>query len=377
MIRKTDLKFKFDYRNNSKIFEIIGSRYLNFSFLATVFILLLINLIKSDMNILNENIKAAYLPAANQLPRPLGYFSESLGNLILARIFRISDEQGWVILHFVIIFLVISIVSFIIYSKKTLNRRLMVLIIFSTPAFPSMLQTIGSYDVFTFFGCALFVLLESKIGTFVATLIMVLGNPEQSILVFICVFILSLIPSFQDWRKKSIIGICTSIPLWMLIQIWMLIELVPATRLILIPNFIDLAIMKFWSDPLLNLWSYFGVYWIAIFIINSYFNGKERKHFLISLVIIPLIATLITADGQRVFALISFPILTITSYQFWNKKIRREFEKYATGMFLAIWLLIPSETSSTRMISSHFARICASYASEIGKSILEIGQNIL
>ena len=377
MRKKTDSGIKFNHSNNLKIFEKIGNRYSNFSFLAKVSILLMINLIKNDINILSANIKAAYLPAANHLPRPLGYFSESLGNLILARIFRISDEQGWVILHFVIIFLVLGIVSYILHSKKYLNRKIMLLIIFSTPALPSMLQTIGSYDIFTFLGCALFILLESKIGTFIAAFIMVLGNPEQSILVFTCVFILSLIPNFREWREKAITGISTSISIWILIQIWMFAEHVPATRLTLIPNFIDLAIMKFWSDPMLNLWSYFGVYWIAIFIFNSYFSGKERKLFLISLLLIPLIATLITADGRRVFALISFPALTITSYQFWNKKIRPEFENYAIGLFLVIWFLIPSDTSNTRIISSYFARICADYASEIGKSILEIGQRFL
>jgi hypothetical protein len=367
-------------RTNNKIFSTfseIGKKFLQLSLISKILILTLLLIIKTDINILSANIRGAYLPAANSLPIPLGYFSESLGNLILVRIFQISDERSWILLHILILIGFLLVVILILNSNKIFDNGLFLLIIFTTPALSAVLQTIGSYDSVTFFGSLLFVLLKSKIGTVLAAFTMVLGNPEQALIAFLCVFVLTFIPNFKDWRLRSVIAIFTSTLFWFIIQIWMWINNVKATRFTLIPHFIDLAVAKFWSDPAGSVWSYFGIFWLIALYIFFIFSGRNRKLLFTSLIFVPLVATLLTADGSRVFALISFSTLFIVLYWFWLNIIPYKFQSHAIGIYLCLWFVLPAGLSSNRIIDDYFSGVFSNIAALFGNLVVNIGKNFI
>jgi hypothetical protein len=210
-----------------------------------------------------------------------------------------------------------------------------------------------------------------------AAFTMVLGNPEQALLAFFCVFVLTFIPNFKDWRTRSAIAIFTSTLYWFIIQIWMWINNVKTTRFTLIPHFIDLAVAKFWSDPVGSVWSYFGIFWLIALYTFFIFSGRNRKLIFISLIFVPLVATLLTADGSRVFALISFSTLFIVLYWFWFNIIPYKFQSQAIGIYLCLWFVLPAGLSSNRIIDDYLSAIFSNIAGVIGKFIIDSGINLL
>jgi hypothetical protein len=374
-------KLKSTYENaNEKIFSLlfkIGLTYSNSNLITKITFLTCILVIKNDFSIQTANISGAYLPAANALPKPIGYFSESLGNLVLVRLFQINSIHSWIILHIILIFVFLIILILIIQSNNFQDKDFYLLMVFTTPALSVILQQIGNYDSFTFMGGVLFIFLKSKLGAFISALMMTLGNPEQAVLAFLCVYCLSYISQFRLWRSKCVIGLTTAISIWITIQCWMFINHVPATRLTLLPHFIDLAVLAFWANPLKNLWSYLGILWFVILYSAVTLSKLHRKMFLAAVIIIPLCATLITADGVRVFALINLPTLFIVINWFWSVLIPEKYRNYGLGIYLIIWILLPSGLYSNRTLGEYIASIFSNSAGSFGKLILDTGIKFL
>lgn len=357
-------------------FSSLGTKFLNLNLITKVVILFTVVILKNDVNVLTSNIKGAYLPAANALPMPLGYFSESLGNLILVRIFQISTVDAWIILHTLIILTFLILLVLILRKIDSNGQGILLLLIFTTPGLSAVLQTIGSYDSFTFFGGVLFVILNSPLGTFFATLMMTLGNPEQAILAFLALYVLTCIPNFEDYRKRCNIALSFSLIFWFIIQCWMFFNDVPTTRIILIPNFIDLAVKKFWNNPMGAAWSYLGIFWFVVLFCLFHFAKRYRKYFLTSIIFIPLFATLLTADGPRVYALINVPALFVSTLWFWKGFISSKIQNTLIGVYLTCYLLVPTGLTEKRLIGGYLSDALSNQASIIGKFVVTAGQNL-
>jgi hypothetical protein len=356
---------------------LLGEFWLSKTFHFQVASLAAFFLIKNGFNAEVGNIQDAYLPASQALPKPTGYFSASLGNLILAKIFKINSVESWIILHLIILIITFAIILWIVYRSTQTDQSILILMIFSLTSFSTLPGSIGKYDVITFFGGVLLVLSTKTSTSVLAISIMALGNPEQAILASVCLFVLSLNKVFDFCKSKAKLSMSVSILIYLVIQGWMLSNSMVSNRITLIPYYLNLSISNFVNSPLNTLWFWMGIGWITILTVIFYFDGKERMKILGSLILIPATATILTVDGARVYGLIILPSFMVVSIWAANKVIKEAGNiNFIIGSYFLLWIILPTSNNSG-YLGRELSKIMDSFLIPFSNLTVEIGRRLV
>lgn len=309
---------------------------LQVAFLASVL------LIKNGLSLEIPNARDAYIPAQLALPAPSGYFSASLGNLVLARVLSVDTLREWMLLHGALVVLALFMAALLASRSLIAPRPVLLIVLVSSVAFATLFQTIGKYDPVTLIGACLFALARTCPAAALGAAVMVLGNPEQAILATLCLVILSLAPDFREWARRAWVGLAVTTIMWVPIQLWMLDGGVDS-RLRSLDYFLGLSFGNFLRAPNIAVWSWLGVGWLIVLSLIWATSGRTRLALVVSILAVPVAATMVTADGARVYGLIALPALTVASIWFWNRfsESRRVLE-LGIGGFLILWILVPS-----------------------------------
>lgn len=318
----------------------IGTWLLDLKYSQKFFLLLILVFFKSSIGIEFVNIKSDYLPAAMFLPKPKAYYSSSLGNLLFAKMLSINSVHSFVYLHIVIIMTVIVIIFFYIRSFIK-DCDLTLLLVLTSSAFASLFNTIGKYDPFVFLGGFLLGIAQRNAVFFLGLFTMLLGNPEQTLIGLFLVYIARQAIHMKISKGTLQLGLILVILYYVLIQLWMLTNEVIGNRLTLILYFLKLSLVNFFNNPLGNIWTWLGSGWLIIFIFSLLaVSSFERKRILFALSLAASV-TLITADGVRVFSLVTLPLYTAIVLAASKSALYKKNEQFMVGAYLLFWLITP------------------------------------
>ena len=206
-----------------------------------------------------------------------------------------------------------------------------------------MMLSIGKYDIFAFAGGVIVVLARLNWVAGVGALVLASGNPEQAILASLSLLVLSQASSFRQFRARSIIALSVSILSWIVVQIWFMSAGLDLGRVSLIPDFLGESLSNILTAPLQEIWAWLGVGWFNVIPAIILIKGRERLILIAGVIVIPALATIITADGARVFGAIVLPSFLVVGLWLASQKI--EPSKYARavlGFFIILLVLLPT-----------------------------------
>ena len=290
--------------------ERIG-RWLNANPRKALFVILLLLMLKSGFAIEYINISQSYLPGALAFPIPSGYYSSGIGNIILFNMFGMDSTIEWISLHVFLITIALLFLSFLCLRSR--YSVVLFLVCVSAPATYTLLHTIGKYDPFTYAGASLLGLFTVGPTGVLGVLIMALGNPEMALVTSFCLAILSRCREFGYLKRTAYQCASVTILYFLTIKVWHVTNGLVADRALMLPVFLLRSISNWITDPLNYFWSLGGVAWLLYICFGLRFRGRNRLMFCLSGIAVPLLMTLITTDGPRVFSLLSLPVLLIAS----------------------------------------------------------------
>lgn len=324
------------------VVERLGNFWLSRSYFLQVSIIALVLVIKVGFDIELRNIQEAYLPGSLKFPAPAGYVSASFGQVVFAWIFGLENTTTWVATHFLLTALAMTLIVVLVSRNNQVPRAYLILVVVAATSTSTVLLSLGKYDVFTFMGAALLILARTNWIAALGAMIMASGNPEQAILGSLALILLTFIEPFRRYRSRAVFSLAFSVSAWIVVQIWFLSSGIDLGRLALVPVFLGESLSNFAVSPLGEIWSWLGAGWFIAIPALILIETKSRWLLLISLILIPGIATLVTADGARVFGAISFPVFVATGIWLAQVKVGpSRFAKQAVGIFLILSILAP------------------------------------
>ena len=356
--------------------ELLGRRWLALTFYKQCAFVLVAYVFKNGLSDEAMNVRDAYLPASKALPEPTGYFSASIGNLVLARAFGVETVNQWIVLHFILLIFVILTTCLLVHRHQLVHPGILIIFIFSLSSISSLTGSLGIYDPVTFLGGIILILARKSHFSLLGAVIMSLGNPEQSILACLILLVLSKIQYFVEWRRRALNGLIIACVIYLLIQSWMILHGLVINRVTALPYFLELSLKNFVSSPFSNLWTWFGIAWFIVISLVAYFPRRERFLLIISILGIPSFVTVITADGARVFSLIVLPSLLVIGIWFWkNYSSRVEDINAGVGLFLVLWISIPT-SYSWGYIGNFLANKVTYLIGDLSDYAFEVGKQI-
>ena len=306
-------------------------------------------LAKDGLAFATGNTTNFFLPASQALPQPTGYFSSSLGNLLLARALGIDDVSRWMALHIVLMAAAIGLALLLVLlpgregaTRDRQGQAAMVLVLLASSALHTLPGSIGMYDPVTFAGGSLLVLGRSRVLRGLGLVVMCLGNPEQATLASVCLLVLSLHPAARHWRRTGIVAVGLSATWLVVMQAWLATG-GAGSRIVVLPYLLGQSVSATLANPALVIWLWLGCGWLIVGALLAWSRGRDRWVVALALIIIPTLVTLVTVDGARVFGMVTLPAFLVAGGICWTylsdvERIRRA----SAGAFLMLLVLLPA-----------------------------------
>lgn len=244
-------------------------------------------------------------------PEAKYYVSESFGPLIIGKIFQLNTWHRWSNFYLAITLLTLFFSIFFLIIKLHQIGLLISIAISVSPVATTILAQIGHYDLFTILGWMIYIFAFKTNRRFLqitGLTIAISGNPTQSLISIICIFLLSKIYERKVDQKIFIKDFLFVLFLYGVIQVWLILYEVSG-RFLILPLYIVKSSAYLLQTFPYSISSMYGILWIFIFYCLFMIKDMNKKmQFGIAAIAIPFLATLLAVDGTRVFACISFPI---------------------------------------------------------------------
>lgn len=270
------------------------------------------------------------------------YFRTSPVLLFVSRTFDISNETQWLMVH-VVATCVFLIALFIVIRRDGVSRgRLLMVSIILGPPVTLVLTEVGRYDVFFLMG-ALGVAFGGPIVGPLSASLMFFSDFEQALVVALCVVVMSFATELNFPRRnvlRSLVfgGMVSTLVVWLVLGSQ---EAHDSRWNALWRNLEGAVLANLRSLPLLVFGS-LGVMWLPY--ITTLSLVRERTTvFLITMGSfgLPMLLTLTTLDGTRVFTCISFlPLLIL--FRNWDYPKKLVESRSTLLLLLAVGLFSPS-----------------------------------
>jgi hypothetical protein len=320
----------------------LGSFWLTRSWRVQVLFLALFIIIKFGIDVELRNVQEAYLPGSLIFPEPAGYFSASFGQVIFAKMFSLSSTGTWIASHFAMTIVSLIVVIVLVLRNGVGDSSYSLLVLAGASSIGAMMIAIGKYDVFTFLGGAVLVLSRRNWVALLGALLMALGHPEIAFLASISLILVTYIEPFRKYRLRATFSTLISIFVWASVQVWFAIYGLDGGRISLVPTYFGESISNFLVDPLGQLWSWLGIGWLIVLPVLVVLNRRDRYFAASALILIPTLATLVTADGTRVFAGIVLPSYLLVGIWFALKRVKvSKYSEVVVGTFIVALILLP------------------------------------
>ena len=201
------------------------------------------------------------------------------------------------------ILVILSFATLTLAASRVMDpliTRLFLALVIVGPIGMVLLNHIGRNDVFVIIGATMVAMHGRKIYMMViGLLIMILGNPEQALVAFFCLMILSYIPMLNHWRRVAVFGFVTALAIFIPLSLYVRSSGVKG-RLEFLPELLSASFYPFAANLPLTLYASFGATWLIIGWVFLHISVKSRVLLVIGILVIPLFVTMITVDQTRV-----------------------------------------------------------------------------
>ncbi len=319
----------------------IGTTFVESPTWAVAIGLTAVTVVKEGVEFETANIRDAYLPAAQALPSPSGYFSASVGNLLVARLVGVESAHSWVVLHLALIGLAL-LASFVVASRGAVVQptNYGILIVAVMAGAVGMTTTVGKYDPLTFAGAFVLAFASSHTIAAAGALLMAVGNPEQAAVASLGLLVLTFATRHSRMRSRAWLALVVSGGAVALVNVWFLAFGQMGNRATLIPGWLAKSLELRWSEGFAGVWSWYGVGWLLVAAALMGLRGTDRWVAVVALVVIPTCVTLVTVDGARVFALTALPAFAVAVSPVFADSAERGRFAYL-GALVLLFLLLP------------------------------------
>jgi len=183
--------------------------------------------------------------------------------------------------------------------------RLFIMLVLIGPIGMVLFNRIGQNDVLVIMGALIAAFSGQRILIFILGIaLMLLGNPEQTIIALLALLILSLVPELRRWMWPSIVGLILAV-----VTFFSLSALARSTgarnRMEYLPDYLSNSFYGFAANLPLSLYAGLGAVWLVVAWVLVRVTRKERLWVILALAVLPFTVTMITVDQTRVYVGVS------------------------------------------------------------------------
>jgi hypothetical protein len=305
-------------------------------------LVVLLLVLKNGITVETFNVRHFYVPGVIEFPKASGYYSASVGDVLLAKVLGITTVNAWVALHVILVVGALIVAVVLVVRSDLAPPGALLLVLAGSSAAAVMVGTVGKYDPLMFLGGVMLVLGRRAVVSYLGAVLMALGNPERAIVACICLLILTGIEECRAWRRVALVSFALTAAFWVVTQLWILQSGVEG-RMTLLPIFLFMSVQNFFANAAGSVWSWMGIGWLVVLGLGVTMRGRARLIILASLVLVPMLVTVITVDGARVYGLVVLPAYLLAAAAFWSRLSpeRRVFDT-ALGLVLVLTILVPT-----------------------------------
>jgi len=235
-----------------------------------------------------------------------------------------DDDLAFGVVGFVLVILTLILITFLISrSFEHSVARIFLALVIVGPIGMILMNRIGRNDVFMILGAVIFALHGRRILLMLIGLVlMLLGNPEQTVVAMSILLLISMLPPLRQWRLKAFSGLVVALivfaPLWLLAR-----SVGVKSRIEFLQDYLSNSFYAFAANLPLSLYAAFGAVWLVIgwIIISS--SMRNRVWLLLALVVVPVLVTMITVDQTRVLVGVTTVAIVVLLKEFLPKLVQQ------------------------------------------------------
>ena len=173
------------------------------------------------------------------------------------------------------------------------------------PTITVLLGNIGRHDLLVVYGAVIVGLRGHKWwGLAVGTILMFLGNPEQTIVALGALTILSFAPAFRESLQRVATATLVALLALVLLQTWAA-SMGALGRSDWLGYHLRIGLLNFFGNGYLSLFAGYSILWVFVIWVIVKAPSRSRAIYSVALIAVPFTATVLTADQTRVFVGVS------------------------------------------------------------------------
>lgn len=186
-----------------------------------------------------------------------------------------------------------------------LSGRMFLVVLLMGPVFTVLLSNVGRPDSFTLLGALVLGLKGRRIPWAIAgALLMVLGNPEQTVMASTILLGLTAIPSLRAWRPGAATALAVGLSSYLLLAAYAR-SVGVGSRLDYVLDLVGNSFYGFAANLSLSLYAGYAILWIVLLLFAFNLPRSQLSVLLLFAVVLPVTITAITLDQTRVFVGVS------------------------------------------------------------------------
>ena len=293
--------------------------------------------------------------AIERLPEAVNYISWSWGNLLIAKLLGVQDQNTWYALH---VALTVVALFLPLIAARRLHRpefHTFAVYWFLLPVVGSLLMWIGMYDVISVIGAVMIALSRRLWQAAVGAVIMSAGNPEQAIVAASAFLLVAHHTELKDHRRSAWAAFIVSLFGFLGSRLLIVGDLTDdRSDLLRSPSeSLELLIMN-WPS---SIWGWNGVLWffvIAVFVTSTW---RDRVLLALGLLLIPAAAVFVTYDWDRVYWLVTTASLVALGYRYAQSHLASSLRSGVLAFGLISLIIVPTKSGGTFFFISAIGQI--------------------
>ena len=252
--------------------------------------------------------------SGSQFPLPSDWTSSGV---VVVLLYKAVGPSAWAVagVTAAVLALVMPVVLWFRRDTSSGLWRVALLVFAAWPAANVTFSFMGTFHMFHPVGMALAVL-GRRAWIVGAGFILALGSmPEQSLLAFVTLFVLSLVPRWSQWRSRALLGIALAGAWSIGAAIWFSNAGVVSRMDRLVGEF-QLGILANLSAGSLGIYAWWGAWWLLVAFQLATLPRRYLPVSLAATIVIPAFFTFMTHDGTRVFAGVSSAVALVLAWSF-------------------------------------------------------------
>lgn len=254
----------------------------------------------------NGDIRAS----AAALPGAANYMSPALLGSLAYRGLNLS-LVSWVIFTLTLsVATAVLLVTHVARFGRAGTWRIALFLVTTWPMLAVAFQQAGHYQALLIFTVSVSLIARSRWLQGAFALMATLSLPEQALLGYASLLVLSFIPQFAHWRIVAGVGVVAGFCATIAAGIWLGASGVESRAAIALP-LVEQGIRYSISEGWLGVVAWWGAWWFLIILFLLGMNPKQRWFFSLGSIVIPGLSTITTLDGTRVFVGVATPVAVV------------------------------------------------------------------